>query len=57
MKELGEGAKGRWALTPSPKPPPPIPYMKKVGATRWVALFSLISKAGCAALSRPHGLT
>ena len=26
MRYLGEGAKGRWALTPSPNPPPPIPY-------------------------------
>ncbi len=22
----GEGAKGQWALTPSPTPPPPIPW-------------------------------
>ncbi len=26
MYDLGKGAKGQWALTPSPKPLPPIPF-------------------------------
>jgi len=27
LAAVGEGAKGRWALTTSPTPPPPIPYI------------------------------